>query len=252
MDKYAIFEAWAPAAGPWSPWVKPAPFAHLPRELPEPSATPEPVFDLGWLRPIHPHCAVVADLPGAETVFFALQLAALGWQPVSLLIACPVPARAIPVRSAVTAEALLAALAANAPRLAALPLPPLAPPVFMTDAGRMAPGVTIQPGMNDNRSVVFACDFPSAKVLARQGVSRVIVVRNPAVPMERDLVYALAPWQKAGLPIESRSPAGEMIAATWPRTDWLTETFYRFGKLLTLRRNPQGGFGRLVLESSGG
>ena len=252
MDKYAIFDAWAPAAGQWSPWVKPAPFAHLPRELSQPTAIPEPVFNLEWLRPLHPHTAVVVDLPSADSLFFGLQLAKPGWQPVSLFTACPVPALALPALSAVDTEVHLAALAANASRLVALPLPGVAPPVFMLDAGRMAPGQTIEPGMNDNRSAVFACDFPSAKIMADRGISRVIVVRDPGVPIERDLVHALAPWRNAGLPIETRTPTGEMLGETWPRTGWLAEAYHRFSLLLTLQRNPQGGFGRLILESSGG
>ena len=88
MDKYAIYEAWAPAAGAWSPWVKPAPFAHLPRPLPGPAGLAPPQFDLHWLPTTGERLAVVADLPGTTALYFALHLAGLGWQPVSLLNAC--------------------------------------------------------------------------------------------------------------------------------------------------------------------
>ncbi len=254
MDKHAIFDAWAPATAVWSPWVKPAPFAHLPRPLPDLTGAFRPQFDLGWLTAAHVRCAIVADLPGTTAVYFALQLAGLGWQPVSLLNACPAPAPlGLPLlaSSAVDMEALLAVLVATAPELAAKPPPPGAPPVFVLDADRQGLRRTIEPGMFDNRSVVFASDFPSAGMLAKHGITEVLVVRDASDPVGRDLVHALAPWLKAGIEIGFVTTAGLPIAESWSSTGFLAETWFRFTTWF-MRRNPQGGFGAFVPESSGG
>ncbi len=254
MDKHAIFDAWAPATGEWSPWVKPAPFAHLPRPLPDLTGTFRPQFDLGWLTAVGERRAVIADLPGTTAVYFALRLAALGWQPVSLLNACPPPFppdEPGPIASAVDVEALLAVLAAAAPGLTGNPPPPHAPPVFVLDAHRQAPGQQIVEEMFDNRSVVFASDFPSAAMLKAQGISRVLVVRDATVPVGRDLAHALAPWQKAGMEISLMAADGSPMTQPWPRTGWLAELGFRLTSWV-MPRNSQGGFGAFVPESSGG
>ncbi len=255
MDKYAIYEAWAPAASVWSPWVKPVPFAHLPHPPLELAGIVRPQFDLAWLQPGKVRCAIVADLPGTAAFYFALQAAAIGWQPVSLLNACPppyLPSEPGPVESAVDVDSLLNVLVTSAPELTACPPPPDAPPVFVLDAQRQAPGRLIDEEMFDNRSVVFASDLPSARTLAAHGINRVFVVREAAIPPGRDLAHALAPWQKAGVEINLVTADGSSIANQLPRTGPLAEMWFRFTTWFSLRRNPSGGFGAFVPESSGG
>jgi len=254
MDKLAIFDAWAPADALWSPWVKPAPFAHLPRPLPDLTGAFRPQFDLAWLTSAGEPRAIVADLPGVAAVYFALQLAGRGWQPVSLLNACPAtlpPGEMGPVASTVDVEALLAVLVASAPELAAHPPPPAAPPVFVLDAQRQGPNRRIELGEFDNRSVVFATDFPSAATLRAQGIKQVLVIRDATLPVGRDLGHALAPWRKAGMEISLVSADGRPLADTLPATGLLAETWFRFTTWF-MRGNPQGGFGAFVPESSGG
>ncbi len=253
MDKHALYDIWAPPLSIWSPWVKSAPFAHLPRPLPEIASTDVPQFDLGWVPAAGEGCALVCDLGGIHSIYFALQVAARGYRPVSLLNACPPPlAQVTPAGPAVNVDAQLAALVATAPNLTEIPLSPTAPPVFILDAERQATGRSIAPGMFDNRSVVFAADFPSATLLMDHGITRALIVHESPTPMALDLVHALRPWIRRGIRVELIYPNGSSSPMPWPGSGMFGEIWLRLRTLLTLRRNPSGGFGRFVPESSGG
>src|SRR5262245_28176313 len=89
--KEDIFEVWAPARGRWSPWVKPVLFACLDHE-PFSAARPLPI-DISWAPSATTNTALVLDLPSAEGVVVALELAAQGYRPVPLYNAVPLPAR---------------------------------------------------------------------------------------------------------------------------------------------------------------
>src|SRR5439155_13241715 len=117
-------DAWAPAGGTWSDWAKPAPFAHLPRELPPDSDTPPP--DLSWVPAPGERVALVVDLPRAASVHLGLALAGIGYRPVPLFNACPPPVApdhpAPPGDvSVVAVEPILSALVRGAERLRATP-----------------------------------------------------------------------------------------------------------------------------------
>src|SRR5262249_52980523 len=160
---HALYATWAPDESPWSPWSKPVLFAHLPEQLELLRPPPEPVAAALYL-PHERRCALVLDLPGASAVTAGLGLAALGYRPVPLFNSCP-PSDADAFKmigAAVDARAILEAIVAGSAELAALALPADAPPAFLLDSRRSAPGLSIQPRMFDNRSVVFAADFPSA------------------------------------------------------------------------------------------
>src|SRR3954452_24194 len=177
MTREEMFDAWAPAGGPWSDWAKPVLFAHWPRPLP---ADPEaPPADLSWVPPAAGRAALVIDLPGAAGVHLGLALAAAGYRPVPLYNAVPPPAEGDPGASVVVVEPVLAALARGADRLRASPppadappaLPPpraAPPPAFLLDADRQTARRDLAPGEFDNRSVVFPTDVPSAVRLAAQ------------------------------------------------------------------------------------
>src|SRR4051794_4793341 len=109
MTRDELFDAWAPAGGPWSDWAKPVLFAHWPRPLPP---APEPVAaDLSWVPAPAERVALVIDLPGAASVHVGLELAARGYRPVALFNACPPPAEGEPGVAVVPVEPILAALA---------------------------------------------------------------------------------------------------------------------------------------------
>jgi hypothetical protein len=143
-------------------------------------------------------------------------------------------------------------LSATAPLLAALDLPSDAPPVFLLDARRSAPGVSITERMFDNRSVVFGADFPSATFLRQRNILGAHVVHDPALPFGEDLRYALRHWHADGIAVACATPGGEPLEIEWPSDGWFGELFERARAFLTLRRNPRGGFGGFGPEVSGG
>src|SRR5436309_4375191 len=185
MTREELFDAWAPAGGPWSDWAKPVLFAHWPRPLP---AVPEtPPADFGWAPAVAERVALVVDLPGAASVHFGLALAAAGYRPVPLFNACPPPTDGEPGVAVVPVEPILAALAGGADRLRAAPPPADAPPAFLLDADRQTARRDLAPGAFDNRSVVFPTDVPSAARLAARGVTRAVLVRERPGPIGDDL-----------------------------------------------------------------
>jgi hypothetical protein len=145
VDRDAIFEAWAPRRGPWTPWAKPILFAHV-EAVPVEILVPRPT----WMRRellgapdeaatyrsgAHVgSTAVVVDLPGVESIAMGLALADLGFRPVPLFNALPSPAPVVPMRDVVRA------IVSGASLLAGSQPPPHAPPAFLLDARRAGPG----------------------------------------------------------------------------------------------------------------
>lgn len=252
MDKYLLYRLWSPDVGVWSRWVKPVPFAHYCgksfREVP---ALREK-FSFSWLaEPLDGH-ALVIDIPGAEGVLAGIALARRpGFRPVPIFSSC-MPDSASGV-AAVQTESILAALAYGGPEIDALGLPANAPPAFIIDALRRGSSpIPPQPGVFDNRSAIFASDFPSAKVLQAHGIHTCVVIRDRDVPMEEDLTFSLLPWRKAGVRIELAGPDGSRSPLFWPPGGFLGAFWHRFWVSRSLRPNARGGYGRFVPESSGG
>jgi hypothetical protein len=258
MTREDVFEAWAPAGGVWSNWAKPAPFAHLPRELPpDPDAPPT---DLSWVPPPGERVALVVELPGAASVHLGLALAGVGYRPVPLFNACPPPVEpgqpAPPGDvSVVEVEPILSALVRGADRLRANPPPADAPPAFLIDADRQTARTAPLPGAFDNRSVVFATDFPSAALLARHGITRAVLVRQQPGPTGDDLTHALQLWQQGGMALMQKwlSEPGPAVSLTLPKARWWTGLGRRLRALLPgSGRNAAGEFGVFVPQASGG
>jgi hypothetical protein len=252
MDKYQIFAAWAPPASPWSAWAKPAPFAQLPPEL----ALPPPLtprLPIG-IPPASARTAIVVATRGVSAIEHGLALAAAGYQPVPLFNACPMPPvfTAQVVRSAIDAGALVKGLVAGASALTTLRVPPDAPPVFLIDAARMTPEVLIDDDTFDNRSVIFASDLPSVHFLRRQGITNAVLVHDAGISVGGDLIHALRPWKAGGLSISTITAEGAPLEVRWPREGFLGRIEWRLFALFRLRRNPWGGFGAFVPESTGG
>lgn len=256
MTREELFDAWAPAAGPWSDWVKPAPFAHLPAELPPAPDLPPP--DLAWAPPPAERVAVVVDLPGAESVHFGLALAALGYQPVPLFNACPPPGQLYPGPlgdvAVVRVGPLLAAVVRGADLLRAARPAADAPPAFLVDADRQAAHRAPEPGAFDNRSVVFVTDFPSAARLAAHGITRAVLVREGATGLGDDLRAALLNWQRAGVTLsvklltEAGAPAPLILRRPW----WWVGFLGRLAVAVGLRRSAGGDFGEFIPHPAGG
>jgi hypothetical protein len=259
MDPRVIYETWAPPDGLWSPWAKPVLFAHLRESSPLPPVQ-IPEVRLEWEPAGADRPALVLDLPGLESIGLALELLRLGYRPVPLFNACPDPGGIDSVsavgatREVVSAMPLLLALIQGADRLKSATLASDAPPAFLLDANRLGIGRPIGPGVFDNRWVVFPTDFPSANYLAAQGIKSVRVVHRGA--LSQDLLDVLQIWRRQGIALShinldvSATPG----LLTWSR-NWLSglsRLARRLWVLMSLRRNPRGGFGGLVPEASGG
>jgi hypothetical protein len=251
MTRDQIFDAWAPPGAPWSGWVKPAPFAHLPREQPAVVDTVAP-NSLPWVPSLAANSAVVVDLPGALSVLWGLALAAIGYRPVPLFNAIPPPApEAV---SVVNIVPTLLALQTGTDRLRGLTLPADAPPAFLIDSDRQATQNPPLPGTFDNRSVVFVTDFPSAARLAGYRITSALLIRESAAGLGDDLRLALQTWQKEGIVLTAKwlAEPGGPVTWTLPRPSWLAGLRQRLRVFFGFRRNPSGEFGEFIPHAAGG
>jgi hypothetical protein len=260
MNKEEIFSIWAPDLSLWSRWTKPVLFAYLD----SPSAQipiAAGVDDVSWSPPPEDNVALVLDLPGAEAVLTGIALAGLGYRPVPLYNALPLPfgeAAIDPISgrpvAAVNVLPILTALRWGAEQLAPLNLPFDAPPVFLLDANRGGDGHKMEPDEFDNRSISFTTDFPSANFLVSRGIQRVMLVQKDRLEPLSDLAHSLRRWQDGGLTLERLqldNPARpEPFEVARPA--WYSTMFQRALASLGLRRAAGGGFGAWVPESSAG
>jgi hypothetical protein len=251
MDKRAIFELWAPQDSPWSLWAKPTLFVHLVSETEPPGE-----LSLGKVPALPSaadRCALVLDLPGAESVALGLALARQGYRPVPLFNACPPPIIGGKfVQTTVEIYPILRAVASGGSILVQAELGFSAPPVFLLDVNRTDQASPLGPGTFDNRSVVFASDFPSAAFLHQRQITRAIVIHSAGRPVANDLRAALRHWKAAGLALDVITPEGEPVPVAWPGNGFFGELAVRWFAFFKLKRSSQGGFGAFVPESSGG
>jgi len=205
MTKEDVFDAWAPYGPPWSSWAKPVLFAHLELaqsldvEVPLPTSFPKPGAKV----------ALVLDLPGAMGVSIGIALAKIGYRPVPLYNALPLPQPIDSQRNAhgsstavVDVIPILSALQAGAEILASLQLPPDAPPAFLLDADRRGIRRRLVLGQFDNRSVSFPTDFPSAEILSSHGIRSVLLVQQDRLDPQPDLEPTLRRWQDSHIILE--------------------------------------------------
>jgi hypothetical protein len=149
---------------------------------------------------------------------------------------------------------ILLALRAGAPYLQSLDLAPSAPPAFLLDARRLAPGREVSPGVFDNRWQVFAQDCPSVETLKARGVARVVLVQRGRWVPRYDLADVLRGWQHGGLAVLSKDLDDPAPPAPFRVTPlpWHRAAWHRILEALGLRRSPPGGFGHIVPEPSHG
>jgi hypothetical protein len=247
VDRYEVFEAWAPSGGRWTPWAKAIVFAHVDGvvgELPSaPSwAVPE-LFSVDARGADYRtsagarRAAIVLDLPGAEGVSAAVALARCGWRPVPLYAALPSADAVVPMYE------IVRALLAGAEELRRMTVPADAPPAFVLDARRAGHSSMARPGSFDNRSGVFTTDVPSASRLREAGMTEVVLVQEGIDAPRSDLARVLAGWQKAGIALRLLR-ADRVATPTELRvpTDWLG-ALAAFWWRLSLRGSPVEGFG---------
>ena len=250
MDRVELYRIWAPLNSAWSPWAKPVLFAADPVTADaEVTAKVRPMLES--LGSLGSGTTFVLDLAGAAAVDAGLSLAdRYGVRPVPLFNAAIPPDGAAPV---VPTHEIRQQLSRAAAVLAKLELSPTAPPAFLLDANRRAPGVhKVLETFFDNRSAVFASDLPSARILREHGIHRCIIVRDARIAATPDLGYALLPWKKADIEMKCCDLNGVPLALDWP-PDGLWDTLvHRVSLLLQLKANPAGGYGGFVPESSGG
>lgn len=200
-----LFEAWSPPpASPWSPFARPTLFAALDAMKPDavwPSAVPShpgpraPLRAPEWARRAH---AIVVDAPAEISVAFAAFLALrAGFEPVVTFNNWPHAKGVVDMWRALGALLHFAPWVIEARREHAMPGAPARPPVFVLDNRRLGARVGL-PGEFDNRYYLSESDLPSAALLKRHGVERVVYARAagsaPAAPRDRetDLLASLA------------------------------------------------------------
>jgi hypothetical protein len=256
MNAREIYQTWAPPESLWSPWAKPVLFAHLARSEKLPAVV-IPIVRLDPAPGPTTGTAIVVDLPGLESISLGLDLARVGFRPVPLFNGCPAPdfldRRADEV---VPTEPLLNALIHATDQLLSVALPNEAPPAFLLDGDRLGTGQPVAPRMFDNRWVVFSTDFPSVAYLRGRGIINICIVHRGRLC--DDLEDVLQQWAQVGISLShiDRDQGDTAVRLTLTR-QWLAP-FNRIARriwaLVSLRRNPVGGYGGFVPEggSSGG
>ncbi len=253
MTKDEVFRAWAPQGCEWTRWTKPVLFAHVRGRTSISDVAAEPhglALSLSQVVPLDPlaapyrsghstNTALVVDLQGAMAVHAGVAVARLGFRPVPLFNAYPTSPAAVDLWPIVDA------LEESATSVGAIALRKDAPPAFLLDAGRRAPGF-VPSGVFDNRSVCTSFDFPTGGELTAHGIEHVVVLREAlGAPIARDLSVVLARLQDHGLKIheattsDSREPVPIRVSmpSVFAR---VREALFRW----SLSGTDEGAFGR--------
>ncbi len=178
----ALHRAWAPAEkSPWRPYYKPtlvaavsmvAEAAQPMLESAEPATTNSKAFADA---PGFENAAVFIDLPGETSVVWAATLARAGYTPVLTFNNWPHP------KGILRLERALGALLYFANELEKRPAAAHGRPAFVLESGRIArrdPG----PDEFDNRYYMAAADLPTADVLKKNGITRIVHVSAGTPP----------------------------------------------------------------------
>jgi hypothetical protein len=248
MPSQQHFEAWAPPTSVWSPWAKPVLFAYQVADLVD-TTPPIVAYDTSWLAR-QSNVALIVNLPGADSVWYATKLLERGWRPVPLFNGCPGP------NAAIATSAIVAAIEATTPQVAAAQLPYEAPPAFLIDSDRQRPRQSVGPGVFDNRWLVFAQDLPSGSFMKRHGIERTVVVQLRFDTIDDDLAHVLLRWKQEGIAVEVVRMDSAIVTpqpATLRQPSGFRQFWYRMLAMMRLRPNSTGGFGSVVpTPSSGG
>jgi hypothetical protein len=207
-------------------------------------------LNVDWVKSVTPDPALIIDLPGSQSVLYALAFAKAGYQPVPLFNCC----------SSSSAEEILPTLdlrdglARGASDLQTMPLSPDARPSFLLDADRLIGKGIPSPGKFDNRWMAFPQDFPSATFLRKSGINSIVLVQANSMKPQEDLRQILLRWQDAGLQILSKNledsiPPALLQVTPTPKYRWF---FQRALAMSGFRHNSAAGFGSIIPEPSSG
>jgi len=251
MTGEQIFDLWTPAASRWAVWAKPVLFTDLPAltEAPSSSADDGPP-NVDWLKSLTPDSVLIVDLPGSQSILYALALARVGFQPVPLFNCCSSSSD----EEVLPTLELREDLVRGASQLQTISLSPDARPAFLLDADRLAGRHAPSPGKFDNRWMTFPQDFPSGTFLREAGIASIILIQAYSVNPQEDLRQVFLRWQEAGLQIlskslvDSRPPAPVAVTPT-PKYRWF---FQRALAMAGFRHNSAAGFGSVIPDPSTG
>lgn len=256
MRERSTYEVWA-SHEVWRRWVKAPLFAEIDdqgvesvdapasgdyRALPRDSSE----VDVSWAPAASDAGArafIVVDLEGAASIEMGLALGVRGYSPVLAINACTDPDEVIDMAP------VLEALREGAKRRRSFPRERSAPPAFLLDVRRFRGARPREPGLFDNRWMVFRQDLPSAALLLQQGLSRAILVVGED-RIEEDLQHVLFAWQKGGIQISLQVVAavGPPEPVTIEAPSWAQRLFTGPSGSGELRRNRRGSFGSRVPE----
>jgi hypothetical protein len=215
-----------------------------------------------------PDLAVVIDLPGEQSARLGLSLAMRGFRPVPVIDGSPGPdflgivsgamlagSSVVANRSvAVDMRQLIRWLCIGAAGLPSFNIALNARPVFLLDSMRTGAATGVGPEIFDNRWKTFPQDFPSARFLNEQRISRVLLIQACLEQPGEDLAHVLLRWQEGGIVIHAARAddlgASQLIRVHRPglfRSLW-----YRALALIGLKRSASGGFGAWPHGSGGG
>jgi hypothetical protein len=261
MKKVDVHRAWARPEGRWSPWVRPILFASLadPRE-PRPLDPPPAWLTAAVIEPLSAPAAgapyrhagdaladtvVVIDLPGAEGALLGIALARHGFAPVPLYNGLWEEAAVIDVRP------IMNALVDGADTVRELPAD--APPAFLLDADRLAPGRLVGGGDFDNRWFSAPTDFPSADALWGAGLRRLVLIQRGDPWPAADVAPALLSFQRRGLRLFLARPdaGGALAPLASVRPPWPARLRHALERL-SFRQRADGAFGERVPRPSVG
>jgi hypothetical protein len=251
VNREYVLNVWAPPGAPWSAWAKPVLFAHVdPLAVTEEIVLPE-ASETTWMPEPDGSTALVLDLPGTAAVAMGLAAARKGFRPVPLYNALPSAGPVISHAGGAACDIwpIIQAISAATADLDKLNLPYEAPPAFLLDATRrVGAGMTLTPGMFDNRSVSLPTDFPSVNRMLAMGINRAVLVQRHSPSPQEDLSHTLLRWQQGGITIEAvlvEEHTGP-IPIVVRRPPMYRILWQRLLATAGLRRNPLGGFGGVL------
>lgn len=229
------YKIWAPDNALWTAWAKPVLFMNPPLTNIDIERK-----EINWISELSYDTMIILDLPGKEGVEESLSLAKLGYRPVPIYNGVQNPPR---YETIVDVRDIVSVLYGGAGELNSLNIKSDAPPVFLLDSNRMN-GHSKQHGIYDNRWCVFPQDMPSASFLTEHKIKR-IIVRSQYI--QNDLAHIVRRYQEHGIKIYICSN-GILKETDAVKPSKFKSLRYRFGVILGLKRNANGGFGKEIPE----
>lgn len=194
MTGKECYRIWAPGGKSWTDWVRPVPFVAIRSDRSIESCAAYRVRQIDYIHKGCTDTAVIVDLPGAESVAEGISLTRCGFRPIPVFNGTMEQEGA---RATVDNRAVAEALVWGAERLREYEPEDTAPPAFLLDSNRLhrfKPEIALF----DNSWDIYPQDLPSAELLLRKGISKILIVgkKNSA-----DLRKVLYPFQKRGISI---------------------------------------------------